>query len=422
VVLLRRFDVRNALAGASARQAGRSHRTGFVSLLVVAQGTLSALLLIGALLFVHSLGKVHDVPIGMDVDRTTIAMLNPRITRPGAPNADALFTELASRASRIPGVTSATIAEGAPFTVFQVRKIAVPGISPSSDAIQNGTTLRAVAPNYFATIGTTIVRGRAFDANDDREDGEPLAIVNASMAAMLWPTSGAIGKCIQVAPAKPEGAPCRRIVGIAGDLHESITNQDPRETASIYVPFSQGGKFARSRAVIVRGEDSPTIARNLRVAAAANGFSIPLGDVFSLTSKLAPQLRPWTLGATMFGVFGALAFILAALGTYSMFAYNVAQRQQEMGVRIALGARTVDILSLIGRRGAALSVIGVVVAIIVAALLARFVQPLLFETSARSVPIYATVGVGMIVVAIGASLIPAWRGARVDPLTAIRSE
>ena len=124
----------------------------------------------------------------------------------------------------------------------------------------------------------------------------------------------------------------------------------------------------------------------------------------------------------MFGVFGALAFVLCALGTYSMFAYNVAQRTQEMGVRIALGARTSDILSLIGRRGAALSLTGVVVATVGAALLAPFIQPLLFQTSARSGPIYGVVAVAMVGVAIGASLSPAWRGARVDPLTAIRSE
>ncbi|MEO7086351.1 MAG: FtsX-like permease family protein, partial [Gemmatimonadaceae bacterium] len=211
------------------------------------------------------------------------------------------------------------------------------------------------------------------------------------------------------------------VVGIASDLHEEITNMDRRESASIYVPLSQGGTFARSRAVIVRGE-SPAIGRDLRAAAATGGFVIPLGDVFSLQSKLAPQLRPWKLGATMFGVFGALAFILAALGTYSMFAYNVAQRTQEMGVRIALGARTADILSLIGRQGALLSLIGVVVAIIGAALLAPFIQPMLFQTSARSGPVYALVAVAITVVAVGASLIPAWRGAQVDPLAAIRSE
>jgi predicted permease len=422
LLLLRRFDVRHALASGSARQAGRSHRTRFVSLLVVTQGALSALLLIGALLFVRSLERVRGVPVGMDVEHTTIATLSPRVTRTNAPNTDALFSELAARAARVPGVTSVAIAEGASFTVFQVRQIAVPGLSPSLDAIQNGTLLRAVSPNYFETTGTPILRGRAFTTEEDRVDGEPLAIVNASMADMLWPGSDAIGKCIQVAPREPAKAPCRRVIGIATDLHEQLTNLDRRETASIYVPLSQGGRIALSRAVIVRGNASETIAHNVRAAALGGGSALPIGDVFSLESKLALQLRPWKLGATMFGVFGALAFVLAAIGTYSMFAYNVAQRTQEMGVRIALGARTFDILSLIGRQGAALSVIGVVVALLGAAALARFIQPLLFQTSARSWPVYAVVCVAMTIVAIGASLIPAWRGARVDPLTAIRSE
>jgi predicted permease len=422
LLLLGRLDVGRALAGSSARQAGRSHRTRFISLLVVTQGVLSTLLLIGALLFVHSLGSVRRIPLGMDAEHTTIAMLNARSTRESSPGADALFTELAARASRIPGVLSVAIAEGAPFTVQQVRQIAVPGLSPELDAIQNGTLLRAVSPNYFETIGTRIVRGRGFSTGDDRDDGEPLAIVNVSMAAMLWPNGDAIGKCIQVAATEPAKASCRRIVGIADDVRQDVTNMDRRELASIYVPLTQGGKLARSRAVIVRADGSQAFARYLRAAAGGGGFAIPMGSIFSIQSKLALQLRPWQLGATMFGVFGALAFVLCALGTYSMFAYNVAQRTQEMGVRIALGARTADILSLIGRRGATLSLIGVVVATAGAAALAPLVQPLLFQTSARSGPIYAIVAVAMIVVAIGASLVPAWRGARVDPLTAIRSE
>src|SRR5262249_44064048 len=160
-----------------------------------------------------------------------------------------LFTELAARASRVSGVTSVAIAEGASFTVFQVRQIAVPGVSSSSEVIQNGTLLRAVSPNYFETIGTPMLRGRTFSAADDRVDGEPLAIINASMADMLWPNGDAIGKCIQVAPRAPAQAPCRRVIGIASDLHENLTNLDRRETASIYVPLSQGGHIALSRAV-----------------------------------------------------------------------------------------------------------------------------------------------------------------------------
>ncbi len=420
LMLLRRFDVHRALAGGSARQAGRSGRTRFASLLVVTQGALSALLLIGALLFVHSLERIRNVPVGIDVEHATMAKLDPRST--ASPGSNALFSELAARASRIPGVSSVSIAEGAPFTVLQVRQIAVPGIAASSDVIQNGTVLRAVSSNYFETIGTSIVRGRGFAASEDRADGEPLAVINASMASVLWPNGDAIGRCIQVAAAEPAKAPCRRVVGVASDVYLSVTNTDHRELASVYVPLSQGGNIPRSRAVIVRSGDGRALPRMLREAAVAGGATIPLGDVFSLEAKLAPQLRPWKLGATMFGIFGALAFVLAALGTYSMFAYNVAQRSQEMGVRIALGARTVDILSLIGRQGALLALIGTAIAIGSAAFLAPLIQPLLFETPARSVSVYIVVGVAMTLVASGASLVPAWRGARVDPLTAIRSE
>ncbi len=424
LLLLRRFDIARALSSASSRQAGRSHRSAFMSLLVVAQTGLSALLLIGALLFVRSLEQVRRVPVGIDVEHTALAWLDPKRLRTTDSSGDALFTELAARASRIPGVTNVAIAEGASFTVYQTRQIAVPGRSPELDAIKNGTLQRAVSPDYFETIGTRIVRGRAFTPADDRGEGEPLAIINASMAATLWPNGDALSHCIQVAPRDPATAPCRRIVGIAEDGRiEQVTNTDRGETACIYVPLSQGGHLLQSRSVIVRtAAEDPAIARRLRVAARSGGFVIPLFDAFTLQSKLDPELRPWTLGATMFGMFGVLALLLGALGTYSVIAYSVAQRAQEMGIRIALGARTSDILALIGRQGAMLGLIGVAIAAMGAALAAPFIQPLLFQTSARSASTYAIVGIAMVAVALGASLIPAWRGARIDPLTAIRAE
>ena len=416
LLLVRRFDVARSLGNASARQAGRSQRSAFIPLLVVAQTVLSTLLLVGAMLFVRSLEHVQRIPVGIDIEHTALATLDRKST-------DAMFTEFAARAARIPGVTNVAVAEGASFTVYQTRQIAVPGHSPDLDAIKNGTLLRAVSPNYFGTIGTRILQGRTFTDSEDRVDGEPLAIINASMAAMLWPKGDAMSHCIQVAPQGPAAAPCRRIVGIAEDLHEQVTNTDDRESASIYVPLSQGGHLLPSRSVIVRtAREDPEIANKLRFASRAGEFAISLGDVFTIQSKLDPELRPWKLGATMFGVFGAVAFVLAALGTYSVIAYSVAQRTQEMGVRIALGARTRDIVSMIGRQGAALAFVGVVIATAGAAVVAPYVQPLLFQTSARSVAVYALVAIATVTVAVGASVIPAWRGARVDPLTAIRSE
>ena len=109
---------------------------------------------------------------------------------------------------------------------------------PICRRFENGTVLRAVSANYFETIGTRIVRGRAFTAGDDREDGEPLAIVNASMATMLWPNGDAVGRCIQVAAGEAAQAPCRRVVGIAEDVHLDLTNTDPLESASVYVRLS----------------------------------------------------------------------------------------------------------------------------------------------------------------------------------------
>jgi predicted permease len=422
-MVLHRVNVAHAIGNASARQAGRSQRSVAISSLVIAQTVLSAVLLIGALLFVRSLQNVRHVPVGMDVDHIVVASIDPKRTHANDAAGDALFTELAAQAANLPGVKSTAITEGIPYLYNQVRRIAAPSVSPDLDWIQNGVAMQAVTPNYFATMGTRIERGRSFDASEDRVDGEPVAIVNSSLANGLWPGVDAIGKCIQVAPKEPEKSACRRIVGIVEDLRPIVTNADPHETSAVYVPLSQATHVLYARVVIVRASNDATdLPRELLNLAHGGNFVLPVADVWTMSSKLEPQLRPWKLGATMFGVFGVLAFLLAALGTYSVIAYSVAQRTQEMGVRIALGARTMDILTLIGRQGATLGIFGVAIALVVAAMLAPFVQPLLFNTSGRSVTVYATVGLSMVMVAVVASLIPAWRGARVDPLAAIRAE
>ncbi|HEY4129492.1 MAG TPA: FtsX-like permease family protein, partial [Gemmatimonadaceae bacterium] len=422
-MVLHRVSVAHAIGNASARQAGRSQRSVAISSLVITQTVLSAVLLIGALLFVRSLQNVRHVPVGMDVDHIVVASIDPKRTHANDAAGDALFTELAAQAASLPGVKSAAITEGIPYLYNQVRRIAVPSLSRDLDWIRNGVAMQAVTPNYFATMGTRIVRGRSFEASEDRVDGEPVAIINSSLANGLWPGVDAIGKCIQIAPKDPEKAPCRRIVGIVEDLRPFITNADPHETSAVYVPLSAATHVLYARVVIVRASsDATDLPRELLNLAHASNSVLPVADVWTMSSKLEPQLRPWKLGATMFGVFGVLAFVLAALGTYSVIAYSVAQRTQEMGVRIALGARPMDILTLIGRQGAMLGVLGVAIALVVAAMLAPFVQPLLFNTSGRSVTVYATVGLSMVIVAVVASLIPAWRGARVDPLAAIRAE
>ena len=141
-----------------------------------------------------------------------------------------------------------------------------------------------------------------------------------------------------------------------------------------------------------------------------------------LQDLVNPQIRPWRLGATMFGVFGALAMIVAAIGLYSVISYLVTQRTHELGVRIALGARVGNIVALVVRHGVGLAVAGVLIGIVLAFSAARWIEPLLFETSPRDPLVYGTVVLVLVLVSLAASAIPAWRASRTDPIEALRTE
>ena len=141
-----------------------------------------------------------------------------------------------------------------------------------------------------------------------------------------------------------------------------------------------------------------------------------------LQESLDPQIRPWRLGATMFGLFGGLAVLVAAIGLYSVIAYLVTQRRHELGVRIALGAQSSDIVGLVVRYGVGLAMIGVLIGVVLAFNAARWVEPLLFDTSARNPVVFGSVALLLLVVAVVASVVPAWRASRVDPIEALRAE
>jgi len=422
LALLRRFDLSGAIS--EGRQSGGIHRSRFISSLVVTQTVFSCALLIGALLFVRSLTNVRRVPLGMDLQHAIVVSLDARVLRSSASGTDALFAELGSAVARVPGVVSVATAEGIPFSQWYLStRIGVPGLAPDSPVIQRGAFIRAVTSSYFATIGTRIVRGRPFAEADDRASGEQVAIVSADMAKALWPDGDPIGRCVRLGA---DSMPCRRIVGVAEATQESAVG--PNESTSpyaaiVYVPLSQGRHTVGARTLIARIDARPSeVLGPIHRAVQQVDPAMPLADVWLMQSRHDPEIRPWELGATMFGVFGALALVVAALGLYSVIAYSVAQRTGEMGIRIALGARATDIVSLVGSQGARLAGVGIAIAVVGAAAAAPLVQPLLFHVSARSPVTYVTAGIVMIVVGIAASVVPAARAARVSPMSVIRSE
>jgi predicted permease len=378
------------------------------------QAALSVVLLVGAALFVRSLDAVKSLPMGYDADRVLLVNRIVRGTALDDTTQRSLRRVLLSTAQSLPNVESAAWVSSAPFVSTSNTSLYVPGI----DSVGRfGTfTYQATSADYFRTMGTRMVRGRGF-TTEDRAGSPAVAVVSESMARVLWPNQDAIGKCFRM---RSDTMPCTTVVGVAEDMVQRDIS-DPQRY-HYYVSIDQYTRtWGNGMLLRLRGDpklEAEPIRKALqRVMPGASYVTVqPLGEIVQNAQ------RSWRLGATMFVAFGVLALVVAAIGLYGVIGYNVTQRMHELGVRVALGAQQPDILRLVIGHSVRLALAGVAGGTVVALLSSRFIQPLLFHQSATDPVIYAALGAIMIVVALAASGLPAYRATRADPNAALKSE
>jgi predicted permease len=407
-----RGDIAAALK-AGAREGTYQRSRTRVALLVM-QGALSVVLLVGAGLFVRSLRNVRSLDLGYDGSRVAYVEPHMRGVKLDSIQSGELRRRLIDAATALPYVEAGSRTVTVPFWSSITMDLHVAGID-SVDRLGD-FYFHAVSPDYFRTMGTRIRRGRAFTRADTRN--APLVmVVSESMAKKLWPGQDAIGQCVKLGE---DTVPCTHIVGIAQDIKRESLSEDPG--LQYYIPIDQreagvgGGLFIRARGSAT--SYSEQIRRELQKAMPGASYVTvtPLDDI------LGGQRRSWTLGATMFTVFGALALLVAAVGLYSVIAYNVAQRTHELGVRIALGASSPDVVRLVVGEGLRVSIAGIGIGTLVALAAARYVGPLLFGVSPRDPVVLAGVAAILVTVAVLASVLPAWRASHVDPSVALRAD
>ena len=397
----------------SGAREGTYHRSGLRVGLLVLQGSLSVVLLVGAGLFVRSLRNVKSVRLGYDVDPVLIVNLNMRGVKLDSAREVALRQQLLETAQSIPGVEHAALNVTIPFWSTWSMDLRVAGID--SVGKLGEFDLNAVSPDYFATLGTRITRGRGIQSGDVA-NAPGAMVVSDAMARVLWPGKDAIGQCIRI---NADTVPCTYVVGIAENIKSGTLSDEPSYfyylSAAQFNP-NRTGLFVRTHGDAARQADA--IRRQLQRLMPSPAYI----TVTPFTEVIGQQTRSWKLGATMFVVFGVLALTLAAVGLYSVIAYNVVQRTHEMGVRIALGAQLKDVVKIVVGQGLRHGVAGILIGGIIAVGAARWVKPLLFEESPRDPLVYGIVTLVLLAVAITASWIPARRAARVDPNVALRSE
>jgi len=380
--------------------------------LLVAQGALSVLLLVGAGLFVRSLRNVRQVPLGYDAKPVLVVDLNMRGVALDSAHLAALNDRLLAASLGVPGVEHASFMKTVPFEGIMSTSLFVAGID-SVDRLGE-FDFNGVSPDYFSTMGTRILRGRPFLASDGPRSARVM-IVGASMARTLWPRANPIGECVRLAAAD---APCTTVVGVAEDVH-THTVGDERGNYFYYLPAAQ--MKPDYTGLFVRGRNVSQLAPALRSRLQAEMPGASYVTVRPLSEVIGDQERSWTAGAAAFSAFGALAVGMAALGLYSVITYGVAQRKHELGVRLALGASATDITRLVVGESVRFALLGLAIGAGASLAAAHWIAPLLFEESPRDPVVFGVAGLVLIGAAIVASWLPARRAARVDPTTALQA-
>jgi predicted permease len=385
--------------------------------LVVTQVALSTALLIGAGLFVRSVWAVRHLDLGLDVDRLVLATLEIETAGTGriaAPERNQLYGAAMERLARTQGV-AAVAATNSPFQWEFSSDIKVPGRDSVPRLPGGGPYSQSVTPTYLRTVGLRVLQGRDLLPSDDAQSPR-VAVISETMAKALWPHDDPIGKCFQV-----QEDECIEVVGVTEDASRGELESEP--FMAYYLPIAQDDE-TRLNALYVRargdpGRLAPTVASVLR----GLDTRVRYASVQPLRAKIDPQARSWTLGATMCALFGLLALVVAAFSLYSVLAFEVARRTREMGIRSALGARRENLIGIVVTDGVRLAALGLVLGMGSAFLAAPRMQGLLFPTtSSRDPLVFTVVAVTLLGVAAVASLRPALRSARADPVAALRSE
>ncbi|HEX8362677.1 MAG TPA: ABC transporter permease [Longimicrobium sp.] len=405
------------------REGGRSggpDRRGSATrrVLVVTQVALALMLLTGAGLLIRSFARIQQVDPGFDsrgVVTMNLALPEAKYTSDTA--RIAFFDALLPRLAALPGVQAAGAASSVPLTGGWNRSFDVEGITVPEGEVGPYGNFRTIYPGFFAALRIPLIRGRAF-TDADREGAPRVAIVDQAMAKAYWPGQDAVGKRISL-DGTDESPNWVEVVGVVGHTRQDGIDSEGR--AQLYVPYRQMAIPALTLAL--RGTGDPTqLVSSVRAAVREVDPQQPISRVRTMDEIVNRNLGPRRFATALLGLFAAIALALAAVGIYGVMSFDVARRSQEIGVRMALGAEASGVLRLVLGQGLRLTAVGVVIGVIGSLLLTRLINGLLFGVGAMDPVTMVSVVVILVGVAVLASLIPARRATRVDPIVAMRAD
>jgi predicted permease len=412
-----RLSLSSVLAEGSDRSGRGAAAAHTRELLVMAEVALAAVLLIGAGLLTRSFVELVSVPPGFAADNRLLFQLTADVERhPEREELDLFWTDVIDRLNALPGVEGTAIASDMPFTIWNSYMSFFAVGQDYTDRGYPNTEFRIVSPGYFDVMNIPVVAGRTF-SRGDRQEAHQVILVNEQLAALIWPDSNPLGQSIQYGAM--EGPVTATVVGLVADiLDDGLDSQaEPR----LY--FSTFQRPQRSMNVVMGTSVEPSsLVPIVRSQIGALDNNVPVSDVSTLKSLVRESVARPRAAFLLSAVFGSLALILAAIGTYGVVTYSVSERTREIGVRIALGARATDVLRHVLARSLRITLVGVGLGLAAALLLGRALSGLLFGISPGD-PVTLAVSLAVLIgVAVLAAYVPARQATRVDPMVAMRYE
>ena len=408
-------DLNEALKEGSRGASGsiRSNRTR--SLFVIAEVAICLVLLIGAGLMIKSFSRLLDVSPGFNPENVlsmNVALSGSRYKE--GPQVASFYQRSLARLSSLPGVQSAGATTLLPMAGgFGSRYFRIEGRPPQPAGQGFNANLNLATPGYFHTMNIPFIEGRDFDDRDVLKAPEAV-IINRDMARRYWPDEDPIGKRLAVGD-----GPWRTVVGIVGDVKQAGLDIETRP--EMFWPYYQMPVGFTTFVVRTSG-DPQAMTSTVRGAMQEIDQDLPLYGIKTVNDVISESVAPRRLNMLLLGVFAGLALVLAAVGLYGVISYSVSQRTREIGIRMALGASHKSVLRLVVGQGMLLALIGVAIGVVASFFLTKFMATLLFGVSATDPLTFVAISVLLMGVSMVASLVPARRAMKVDPMVSLRYE
>jgi putative ABC transport system permease protein len=413
-----RTDVNAFLNQTRGAQSGSSSsRTRRV--LVVAEVALACVLLVGAGFMMKSLFAVLSVDPGFRPDH----LLTMKFSMPASRYANdaqiaAFCRQLQEKVAAMGGVKSVSFSDGLPLTRIRLTRFVLEGQPPPPRGSEPTADMRGIfSATYFDTVGIRLIAGRNFTA-EELANKAPLLVINQTLAKRLWPNEEAVGQHLRSVPSRPETpASVSTVIGVVADTHqESLESRTRPEITKPMVDFTQ-----LTLAVRANG-DPETLITSVKSQVWSVDKNLPLFEVRTMEQILDEDTSQRRFQSFVMSVFAGLALVLASIGLFGVLSSLVSQRTQEIGIRMALGAQTRDVLRMVLGEGLRMVLLGVIIGVAAGVALSRYLASLFFGVSPANPGTYLQVALLMMGIALVACLLPAWRAIRVNPMEALRYE